>query len=85
MVKGVEVQDTLHSLVEDIQSAGWLGAQGASENVLSANTVGSPGKLKIIYPVFARSSESVLRHQLLEKRHSVVLCSVSLWLVWDTI
>jgi hypothetical protein len=32
--------------------------QGASENVLSADTVGSPGKQKFIHSVITRSSES---------------------------
>jgi hypothetical protein len=60
----------------NVQSAGWLKVQGASENVLSADTVGFPCKLKVIHSVITRSSESVLSHQLLQKRHSVVLWSV---------
>jgi hypothetical protein len=71
--------------LQSVQSVGWLDVQGASENILSADTVGSPSKLKIIHLVLTWSSESVLHHRLLQKRHSVVLCSVSLWIMWDNI
>jgi hypothetical protein len=64
--------------------ASLLDVQGASENILVAGTMESPGKLKVIHSVIIWSSESVLGHRVLQKRHSVVLCSVSLWL-WEKI
>jgi hypothetical protein len=45
--------------MQSVQSAGRLNVQGASENILLADTVGSPGKLKAIHLVMTRSSESV--------------------------
>jgi hypothetical protein len=41
--------------------------QGASENVLSADNVGSPGKLKVVHS--SPDIQSVLRHRLLWKRN----------------
>jgi hypothetical protein len=50
-------------------------------NILSADTVVSPGKLKGIHSVIIWAvSQSVLRHRVLQK---LLLCSdLSLWLVW---
>jgi hypothetical protein len=53
------------------------------QNILLADTVVSPCKLKVIYPVITWSvSESVSVTPLSVIDASIVLCSVSLWLVW---
>jgi hypothetical protein len=68
--------------IPSVHCAALLDVQGASQNFLSVDTVGPPGKLKVIHSVIACSvSQSVLRNQVLQKLPSTVLRSVSLWLI----
>jgi hypothetical protein len=56
--------------LQSVHCAGLLGVQ----NILSADTAVSPGKLKVIYSVISRLvSQSVLRHRVLYK---FLFCSV---------
>jgi hypothetical protein len=69
-----------------VHCASLLDVQRASQNVLSAVTVGSPGKVKVSHAVITWSvSQSVLCPQVLQNLLCVVFCSVSLWIVWDTV
>jgi hypothetical protein len=70
------------SEVPSVHCPGLLDVRGASQNVVKANTEVVPGKLKVIHSVITRSeSQSVLLHRVLQKLNSVVLGSLSLWLV----
>jgi hypothetical protein len=66
-----------YSCVYSVHCTGLLDIQ----NILSVDTVVYPGKLKVIHSVITWSvSQSVLRH-----RTSIVLCSVSAWLVCSNV
>jgi hypothetical protein len=72
--------------VPSVHCAGLSDVRGACQHVISGLTAGFPDRLKVIHSVITWSvSQSVLHHQVLQKLLYIVLCAVSLWLMWDTI